>query len=178
MVAPCGYARTVGHELQRRSIVRAFADGVRDSPELRLWLLSETKFSERMSIRPRKRWWRHWWCVVPGLEKARETDIFMVFEAPPDRHRFALHIENKRDRYKFNDGQAAAYTPRAQSMLNKPEYLSHSDYQTVLLAPSRFRDRHEAEASLFDIFISYEAVARFLPAFATTQVRKQGVTGR
>ncbi len=118
--------------------------------------------------------------VVRGssLEKARETDIFMVFDAPTDQHRFALHIENKRDSYKFNEGQAAAYAPRAQSMLNKPEYLSHADFQTVLLAPMRFHDRHEAEASLFDVFISYEAVARFLPAFATAQVSKQGAAGR
>ena len=158
-----------------------FADGVRDSQELRAWLLSKTKFAqqavkcrllheEQMSIRPRKRWWRHWWCVVPGLGKGRETDIFMVFEASPDGPRFALHIENKRDSYRFNEGQAAAYAPRAQGMLNNPEYLSYSDYQTVLLAPRQFRDRYEADASLFDVFLSYEEVAHFLPAFAATPV--------
>ena len=145
-------------------------------PEFRHWFLSRTKFArhangcrllheEQMAIRPRSRWWRHWWCAVPELPKDRETDVFMVLEVNESGERFALHIENKCDTYKFNPGQAAAYAPRARYMLNRADYLLHSDYQTVLLAPVAFCNRYSAEADLFDIFISYEEVARFIPKF-------------
>ena len=164
-------------KLSEDQLCEIFADAVRDDPAIRFWLLSKTKISqseldcrllheEQMSIRPRRRWWRHWWCTVPELSEQRETDIFMVFEVTLSRARFALHFENKRDNYKFNPGQAAAYAPRSRHMLNRPEYLSHSDFQTVLLAPMSFHKRHTAEATLFDVFISYEEVARFLPAFS------------
>jgi len=165
-------------KLSEDQLCEIFADGVRDVVTLRRWLLVKTKFAEcadecrllheeQMSIRRRRRWWRHWWCAVPELAKQRETDIFMVFEAHSTRRRFALHIENKRDNYKFNPGQAAAYAPRARHMLNKSEYLSHSDFQTVLLAPKSFRDRYSDEAALFDVFIAYEEVAHFLPTFGS-----------
>ena len=52
-------------------------------------------------------------------------------------------------------------------MLNQPAYLSHSDFQTVLLAPQNFRDRNTEKAGLFDVFIAYEDVAKFLSAYAT-----------
>ncbi len=91
----------------------------------------------------------------------------MVFEVISTGKRFALHVENKRDNYKFNPGQAAAYSPRARHMLNRAEFLSHSDFETVLLAPVAFRNRHAPEAGIFDVFVSYEEVARFLPSFGT-----------
>jgi hypothetical protein len=164
-------------KLTEDALCEIFADGIRDAPEFRQWFLSKTKFAqhangcrllheEQMAIRPRSRWWRHWWCAVPELSKDRETDVFMVFVVTGTDKRFALHVENKRDNYKFNPGQAAAYAPRARHMLNRPDYLSHSDFQTVLLAPVAFRNRYAAEADLFDIFISYEEVARFIPQFA------------
>ncbi|RVU16216.1 hypothetical protein [Methylobacterium oryzihabitans] len=167
--------------LSEDALCEIFADAVKDRDDFRLWLLSKTKFfgeasgcrllhEEQMSIRPRRRWWRHWWCHVPELNKDRETDIFMVFEAAPSQRRFALHIENKRDNYKFSDGQASAYAPRARHMLNDPRFLSHSDFQTILLAPTSFQARYEADAALFDIFISYEETARFLPAFQGTRI--------
>jgi len=95
----------------------------------------------------------------------------MVFEVISTRERFALHFENKRDHYKFNPGQAAAYAPRARHMLNRSEYLSHSDFQTVLLAPTSFRTRYAKESELFDVFISYEEVGQFLPSFAASNLR-------
>lgn len=167
--------------LSEDALCEIFADAVRDRGDFRLWLLSKTKFSseasdckllheEQMSIRPRRRWWRHWWCHVPELKKDRETDIFMVFEVASSQRRFALHIENKKDNYKFNDGQAFAYAPRAQHMLNDPRFLSHCDFQTILLAPTSFQARYEADAALFDIFISYEEAARFLPSFQGAQI--------
>lgn len=154
-----------------------FADKVTASPDFAAWILNQTKFSpfarnarllheQQMSIRPRKRWWRHWWCNAPGLRKSgRETDIFMVFEA--DAIRFALHFENKRDDYKFSEGQAEDYEVRAAHMLQKAEYLNHSDFATVLLATSSFRARFPADCELFDVFISYEDIGTFVPEFRT-----------
>jgi hypothetical protein len=155
----------------------AFAEQVKENSAFAIWLLQRTKFAsfsegtrllheEQLAIRPRKQWWRHWWCHVPELEKDRETDIFMVFEKLSDRRRFALHIENKRDNYKFNEGQAAAYTPRAKHMSNKVEYLDYSDFATILLAPRSFRERFASDSALFEVFIAYEEVARFVPAFS------------
>lgn len=167
----------MNRKLTEDQLCEAFADGVQANTDFRRWLLGRTKFAdlvdkcrllheEQMAIRPRRRWWRHWWCAVPELSKDRETDVFMVFEVMASGNRFALHVENKRDNYKFNPGQAAAYAPRARHMLHQADYLSHSDFQTVLLAPRAFRDRHAVESALFDVFVSYEEVASFLPAFA------------
>ncbi len=89
----------------------------------------------------------------------------MVFEAISTGKRFALHVENKRNNYKFNLGQAAACSPRARHMINRAEFLSHSDFQTVLLAPVAFRNSYAPEARLFDAFVSYEDVAQFLSPF-------------
>jgi hypothetical protein len=154
----------------------AFAERAKKSPTFVTWLLQKTKFApfayntrllheEQVAIRPRKQWWRHWWCHVPELKKDRETDIFMVFERT-DGARFALHIENKRDNYRFNEGQAAAYTPRAIHMSNKVEYLNYADFSTVLLAPRRFRERFASDCALFEVFIAYDEVAQFVPAFS------------
>ena len=165
-------------KLSEDQLCEIFADGVRDSSELRFWLLRKTKFArhadecrlldeEQMSVRPRKRWWRHWWCHVHELAKDRETDIFMVFEVKSPFKRFAFHVENKLANSKFEEGQAEAYKPRGRQMLNQPAYLSHSDFQTVLLAPQNFRDRNTEKADLFDVFIAYEDVAKFLSAYAT-----------
>lgn len=133
----------------------AFAESVKNSPEFTSWVLSRTKFEkygalvhllheEQMSIRPRKFWWRHWWCHIPELKKDRETDIFMVFEVTGSKQRFALHIENKKDNGKFADGQAEAYRIRALHMANKKEYLSYEDFETMLISPLSFRTKNRA----------------------------------
>src|SRR4051812_30696485 len=120
-----------------------FSEAVKELPEFASWVLCRTKFmpyaqnvrllhEEQMSIRPRKRWWRHWWCHVPELAKDRETDLFLVFETlQPEPLRFCLHIENKRDNYRFNKGQAMAYAPRARHMLGKGEFLNYTDFSTI-----------------------------------------------
>ncbi len=165
-------------KLTEDQLCEAFAEGVKEIPDFSAWLLQRTKFAplakscrllhrEQMAIRPRKRWWRHWWCRVPELQKDRETDIFMVFETVSDRARFALHIENKRDNYQFNEGQAAAYAPRARHMLGKPQFLNYTDFSTILLAPLGFKVRFEDDCALFDVFVAYEEVANYLPVFAT-----------
>lgn len=156
-------------------LCRAFAEALKEQPEFASWVLARTKFAthasnarllhkEQMSIRPRKHWWRHWWCHVPELAKDRETDIFTVFELPGGA-RIALHIENKRDVSRFTDGQAQAYAPRARHMLGKADYLNYGDFETMLIAAVAFRNRFPSDCSLFDVFISYEEIAGFVPLF-------------
>lgn len=167
--------------LSEDQLCEAFADAVRDRQEVRFWLLGQTKFAkhaqrailldkEQMAIRKRERWWRHWWCHVPDLNKDRETDIFMVFEVESVNSRFALHIENKKDNYRFNDGQAHSYRPRALYMMNDSRFLSYSDFETILLAPTSFRNRYRKDVELFDVFLAYEDVSLFLPSFGPSVV--------
>jgi hypothetical protein len=154
-----------------------FAEHVRGTPEFAIWLLGRTKFKEfaaharlmhqeQKNIRPRKQWWRHWWCRIPELKKDRETDIFMVFEIVDPNLRFALHIENKMSNGKFAAGQAEAYRIRAQHMANKEEYLDYNEFETILISPLSFKARYGAACDFFDSHIAYEEIADFIPAFA------------
>lgn len=155
-----------------------FAEKVKDVPQFTAWLLRLTKFApyasharllhdEQMSIRPRNRWWRHWWCNAPGLTKqGRETDIFMVFEVTePIPFRFALHVENKLGNGRFTDGQAQDYSVRASAMTDRADYLNHTDFTTILLAPKKFVDRFPIESEQFDVFLSYADVSTWIPQF-------------
>jgi hypothetical protein len=155
----------------------AFANKISASPEFTAWVLSHTKFgefgsrvrvlhNEQASIRPRKFWWRHWWCTIPELAEQRETDIFVVFEiVDTKQQRFALHIENKKGNGRFAEGQAEAYLFRAQHMMNRAEYLSYSDFATILIAPLVFRHSNAAKCALFDCHLTYEDIAKFIPEF-------------
>jgi len=97
---------------------------------------------------------------------SRETDIFMVFETTqPNPVRFAVHVENKPGGGRFREGQAADYEPRAKHMLNKAEFLNHTDFVTILIATSDFRERFREECDLLQEFIPYEKIAAFLPQF-------------
>jgi hypothetical protein len=140
-------------KLSEDQLCLAFAEQVKNSAKFAQWILGRTKFEryqesaqllheEQMRIRPRKFWWRHWWCHVPELAKDRETDIFMVFEVVKTKYRFALHIENKKSLGKFLEGQAEGYNVRAIHMKNRPEYLSYQEFETILISPRSFRERY------------------------------------
>jgi hypothetical protein len=163
-------------KLSEDQLCLAFAEQVKNSAEFAKWVLNRTKFKqyqesarllheEQMQIRPRKFWRRHWWCHVPELAKDRETDIFMVFEVVKTKYRFALHIENKKSLGRFLEGQAEAYEARALHMMKRPEYLNYEEFETVLISPRSFRARYGTECDLFDSYISYEDVAKYIPEF-------------
>jgi hypothetical protein len=163
-------------KLSEDQLCLALAERVKESSEFAAWLLSRTKFrrhiagarllhDEQMNLRPRRFWWRHWWCHIPELKKDRETDIFMVFEISNSNERFALHIENKRDNGKFATGQAEAYRIRAQHMANRSEYLNYQDFETILIAPIAFMEKYRDSCDHFDSFIPYEDIAAFIPEY-------------
>lgn len=152
----------------------AFASKIEEFPEFRSWVLRRTKFRGYSScIRllheeqglNRAAWWKHWWCKIPELGEERETDIFLVFEIIDSTKRFALHVENKKGNGIFSKGQAEGYAPKARCMMNKEKYLSYSDFETVLISPSTFRENNRGKCDLFDVFISYEDIAKFIPDF-------------
>ena len=152
----------------------AFASKMEESGEFRSWVLERTKFRDFSSSatllheeqgKDRPVWWKHWWCRIPELGEERETDIFLVFEIADSGKRFALHIENKKGNGKFLEGQPEGYEPRARYMMNEEKYLSYSEFETVLIAPSTFRGKYKDKCDLFDIFISYEEIATLIPEF-------------
>ena len=154
---------------------KAFADQIEQSDKFRAWVLNQTKFRNYASTavllseeqgKNRPIWWKHWWCRVPELNEERETDIFLVFEASTaDRTRFALLIENKKGIGQFLEGQAEGYEPKARFMMNKSKYLSFTDFETMLIAPTLFRKNNEDQCKTFHRYISYEDIAQFIPKF-------------
>jgi hypothetical protein len=124
----------------------AFASKIKESPEFASWVLSHTKFcehgshvrlldEEQASIRPRKFWWKHWWCNMPEVNKEEKQTFFIVFEITDNKQRFALHIENKKGNGKFAEGQAESYEVRARHMMNQTKYLNYTDFETILISP-------------------------------------------
>ena len=80
-------------------------------------------------------WSRFWWCLLPDGSQS-ETDLFFVFDA--EGYRFALHIENKPPSGSLSLEQARGYRLRATFKANTPRWLSHVDFETILLAPMVF----------------------------------------
>ena len=157
----------------------AFANKMIEAPQFVAWILSHTKFSEYASrvrvlheeqarARPQVEaqfWWKHWWCEVPELGKGSATDIFVVFERLDTQRRFALHIENKTASGRLTETQAESYEPRARFMMNEKGYLNHTDFTTMLIAPRLFGRNNWAKCALFDCYIPYDKIAKFIPAF-------------
>lgn len=153
----------------------AFATGIRDCQDFRHWVLSRTKFGdckarvladEQAAARKAKHWWKHWWCRVPELGKDSETDVFLVFEHPHTFARFALHVENKTAEGSFTENQAESYACRAAYMMTKHRDLfGYTAFDTLIIAPRAFKQRHEWECNLFGSYLSYEEIGEFLPAF-------------
>ncbi|MBT2187555.1 hypothetical protein [Sphingobium nicotianae] len=149
----------------------AFAEALENNPGFRTWLISEGRFwrhpnaallctEQETARKSAKHWWKHWWTRLPDGSES-ETDIFSVWEC--DGFRFAIHIENKPPHGNLSFIQAATYRRRATFMANQPRWLSYSDFETIILAPSSFIERHRECANQFDRAITYEQIARFVP---------------
>jgi len=161
-------------------LCRVFAEGVRTNPEFARWLLSRTKFNyctdrarllydEQVSARrvAPDRWWRHWWWHVKTLNKDRETDVFLAFQDASTGLRFALHIENKVNA-EFTPGQAESYGQKAAWVAareTEKRRMPHTDWQNILIAPAAYYSIRKVQCDLFDVFISHEDIAVFLPEF-------------
>jgi len=158
---------------------RAFATAMRDREDFRNFVLGHTKFGdfqarvmadEQAAARKAKHWWKHWWCRVPELEKDSETDVFLVFERADSLERFALHVENKMGNGSFTQNQAESYAVRAKHMMRMHERLfGYIDFDTMLIAPQSFQERHKEQAELFGAYLSYEEIGHYIPDFLLHQ---------
>ena len=173
-------------------LCRAFAEKVAESEDVKNWLLSRTKFAagrfasrllkqEQALARPRvlpDRWWRHWFWRITELEKEHETDVLLLFADCERDLRFVLHVELKLGS-KLSAAQAASYAPRARHVLKHEERLSHQDFATVFIAPTKTILASVTASDLFDAVISLEEVAVFIEDFARaiTQLTPLATTG-
>jgi hypothetical protein len=170
------------------TLCRLFSEHLKSSQEFASWVLNQTKFAgysstarllheEQVLQRPHvlpERWWRHWHTSKVKTGTGQETDIFLVFEISERKERFSLLIENKRriklsplEAEKFRE-QAEAYKPRGQFTLGKTEFLGCNDFDTVLIAPHKFRAAHRATCDLFSSYLAYKDIAEFIPEFGSS----------
>lgn len=185
----------MARDMKEDHLCGIFAEGVRTIPAFATWLLSQTKFKdcahrarllheEQVAARtvPPERWWRHWWWRVAPLGKDRETDVFLAFKDDETDLRFVLHVENKLSA-EFEPGQAASYGQKAAWIADheshrgktpKRKPMPHTDWQNILIAPAGYRSLRRADCDLFDVFISHEEIAAFLPEFGAAKHRPEG----
>lgn len=149
-----------------KELDQAFAAGLREDPGLLTWLVNQTKFAgcdfDIVLIRSDHPWYRS---KLTG--KDSETDILIVLKNRATEGVIALHVENKLAGGKFEPNQPETYKSRAQDWIGLKKFGAYSDYETILIAPAEFIERNAQEASHFDRRIHHEAIAAFLPIFAT-----------
>lgn len=126
------------------------------------WVLSKTKFSSTNAQLITDEKWHQRWFRDPTTKKDSETDILLMFLDPSSQSRYALHIENKPDRGRWEPLQAENYRKRALDRMAKWRYV---DFQTALLTPQSVILRSATEVAHFDVILLYEEVARFVPDF-------------
>jgi hypothetical protein len=118
---------------------QAFAAKVRSSPEFVSWLLGHTKFKgsevEQVLVRSDNPWYQS-----RKTGRQSETDILLVFKNKNTGKNFAIHIENKRLRDKFQPDQPELYHERAADWLNVPKWGNYHDFECILIAPQVFID--------------------------------------
>jgi hypothetical protein len=150
-------------QLDELSLDRCFWREVSTSLEFRRWLLGKTKFADRNLELVTDELWHQRWYRDPVTMKESEGDILLLFRDVIGSERYALHIENKPAHRKWEPNQAENYRRRATHKMKAWDYV---DFQTVLLAPSVFVNRHAVEAAHFDFVLLYEDVGPFVPEFA------------
>ena len=149
-----------------------------EHPEFAQWFLSKTKFFEEDAKYIWSRANHPWGKVnlevlntetgsIEVIEREGETDVLVVFETNQKR-RVALHIENKLESGRFTHLQPELYAARADAWKGNPKYEAYEDWETVLVAPQSFYERHSKDAHKFGRFISHEEIATFIPEFAVS----------
>lgn len=153
----------------------ALEAALRSNQSFLQWFLSRTKYAQR---RAKYLWSRsdHPWGTIDftqidpdtGVEVVTrqecETDVLLVVKATDGEH-LALHIENKLGLGSFTASQPEMYRQRAEQWKGRPKYQSYTDFVTVLVAPEAFRLRNQSQAAVFDVFISHEEIAEYIPLF-------------
>ncbi len=147
---------------------------LRDSPLFLDWLVGRTKFAGLGATYVSSRS-DHPWSMVTlnstdaesgeprSIRRGSETDVLAILRLA-DGRLVALHIENKLEGGRFTPDQPAMYRARATQWCGDPKYGSYVDFQTILIAPKSFLERHATAAAEFDARISSEELLPRLPA--------------
>jgi hypothetical protein len=148
--------------LNELALDHCFWREVKTSSPFQHWLIGKTKFAGRVVRLVTDEGWHQRWYRDPETKKDSETDILLIFVDLENSQRYALHIENKTAHSKWEPDQAKNYRKRA---MNRMKPLRYADFQTVLVAPASFIDKHPTEAAEFDLLLIYEEVGVFVPEF-------------
>jgi hypothetical protein len=153
----------------------AIAHAMRNDPRIAAWFLDHTAFAGEVASCDFCRCDNPWGIVrlevqnaltgaVETLEMECETDILVVF-ATPDGRRLALHIENKLAGGSFTPHQPELYRARKSQWKNREKLGAYTDATSVLIAPIAFYEKFRNRATVFDSYISHEAIAEYVPEF-------------
>jgi len=153
----------------------AFAQSLVANPAFASWLVEQTRFKGRggkcRSARSDHPWGKFpFESLNPATGKSesklveRETDVLAIYQAE-DGEVLGLHIENKLARSKFRSLQAESYAARAAYWVNNQNYGNYTSWETILVAPRSFYERHREASSAFGLFVPHEEVAGFIPLF-------------
>lgn len=155
----------------------ALDQALRSDQSFLQWFLSRTKYARRGA----KYFWSradHPWGTIDftlidaetGVKvvtrRECETDVLLVVKASDGEH-LAVHIENKLGLGRFTASQPEMYRQRAEQWKGRPKYQSYTDFVTILVAPEAFRHGNQAQAAVFDVFISHEEIAAYIPLFCS-----------
>jgi hypothetical protein len=152
----------LGGEMDELALDHCFWDAISSSQPFFRWLVSKTKFSERTLRLVTDEKWHQRWYEEPETKQQSETDILLILQDDVTGERFALYIENKPPHGKWRPNQPENYRKRA---IDRMRSLRYVDFQTILLAPTVFIARHPMEAAHFDMVLTYEEVAAYVPEF-------------
>lgn len=139
-----------------------FWNAISTNLEFQSWFLQRTKFAEQTIQLVTNEKWHQRWYRDPDTNKDSETDILLIFRDSMGDDRYAIHVENKPPNRMWEPQQPENYRKRAEDRKSKWRYV---DYQTALIAPLSFLNRWPREVEQFDIAISYEEIANFVPEF-------------
>ena len=155
----------------------ALAEALFGQPDFASWLLGRTRFRGEVADCVFCRSDNPWSSVrfempnpvsgeLESLSKECETDVLAVYQTA-DSRRLALHIENKLAGGSFTPHQPRLYRERLQQWKNRPKLGQYSDATSVLVAPEEFFNRHRAQATEFESYVSHEEIASHLPIFGS-----------
>jgi hypothetical protein len=154
----------------------ALAEALLQNQEFARWLLRQTRFvaeeAKCVEVRANNPWSRVTLRLPVGEDgsveeviRDAETDVLAIFETG-DGQRIALHIENKLEGGAFTPHQPETYRERLKQWRERPKLGMYHDATSVLVAPQAFYVRNADGARVFEAFVSHEAIAKHLPAFA------------
>jgi len=160
----------------REKDLDSLLDGeIRANASFRAWFLSKTKYGRdfRSCVYSNA---KNPWCAVrlllPNAEtgalemvtRQGETDVLVVFE-DDTKKRLGVHIENKLAAGSFTAYQPEVCAARAEHWVKPPDYGNYDVWETILVAPERFRERNQQQARKYMTYISHEDISLWIPEF-------------